>query len=179
MKLIPRSLKWRTILLTVWVLTSVFGTVWYFYGRDIEQHIARGIGNYRLRDSEDAVVRGFARGEFGPGSSVVELIEKHPPSHVKRWGRFTNVTYEDVFVVAMNGKLLCAIGPEGHTFFDQMRGIHLKASINDLNQEMNKNDQERERKWIEHCVQIHWSVAGVGAVQLNFDNHPDPAHPDK
>src|SRR5262245_29097945 len=114
MPLLPRSLKWRTILLTLLGLAAVLGPVGYFYWRPMCGYVQNQLQIIHERDSAHPVARGLARGEIRAGMSVEELIVTHPPKRVTRHGRFVDVDYEHgPDLIAMDGKLVGAIERNG------------------------------------------------------------------
>lgn len=126
----PRTLKWKVMLFTLWAVAVTLGTVWYFHGNAVRKHVVRWVENLRLQGSEDAVVRGLAGGRFGPGASVEEFIAAHPPLRVIRHGRFTEVFYYRLEVLAMDGKLVYAVyskTPPGHVFFENLTTADQRA----------------------------------------------------
>lgn len=159
MRLIPKSLKWRTLLLTAWALAVVFGTIWYFHGGDIKRYVNRHRENYRLRDHDDPVIRGLARGEIGPGASIDEFIATHKPKRVLRHGRFVEVGHQSVVLVAMDGKLISAYYG-GHIFFYQLSEADELAH---LASRSNFFEQERQA-WRDR----HAAVAGFGFLPSNL-----------
>jgi hypothetical protein len=109
MRVWPKSLKGRTILLTLLGLMGVIGTAGYVWWRPIRGYVHNQLQIIRERDSDDPVVRGLARGEIRAGSSLDDLIAAHPPKRVERFGRFADVYFANgVMVIAVDGKLVFA-----------------------------------------------------------------------
>lgn len=117
MPFLPRSLKWRTILFTLVGLLSIGLSVWATWGRDIEFAIREQMAIHEnqlrirnLREDQDPVMRGLARGEIRAGDSVEELIAAHPPERVARHERYVELEYSFwLKVVAKDGQLVMAV----------------------------------------------------------------------
>lgn len=128
MRLFPKSLRWRVILLTLLGLTAIGVSVWATFGRAIEAAVRRQLVLLALRDDPHPVTRGLARGEIGPHTSIEELIAAHPPDDLRRSGRYVRATYRSrrgvTHVVAVDGRPAAAMHwgwfEEGATFFDHM-----------------------------------------------------------
>ena len=134
MRLLPKSLKWRVILLTLVGLTAIGVSVWVAFGRDIIDTLFHHGRISSLRNSPHPVTRGLARGEIGPHTPVEELMATHPPDKVFRSGRFVRISYYwgqpgRTHVVAVDGRLLYASYCfEGRTvFFDHRTADEDKA----------------------------------------------------
>ena len=122
MRLWPKSLKWRTILLTLLALVAVIGTVLYVWWRPITGFVSQRVATVEFWDDSDPLTRGLARGEIREGSQVDELIAAYPPQHTIVYDRYTQLHYQNgVAVLARDGRLAhaCYI-PERATFFDSL-----------------------------------------------------------
>jgi len=133
MRLWPKSLKWRTILLTLFGLLSVLVSVGVFCGRDIYRAVRQHAGNFELRDDPDPIVRALARGEIHSGSDIEEVKAKYPPKHETRIAEFVQFEYpgpqgyqHGPHIIAVNGRLAFARQSEyrsycpSHEFFDTL-----------------------------------------------------------
>jgi hypothetical protein len=124
MPLLPRSLKWRAILLTLLVTASSL-IVAYFLNRstvdgwwgDVElwmkEQRERQERIDRLKESDHPYLRALARGEFGRGSSADEWLAKHPPTECIRHDNYVTMIYGEghllcPHVIARDGKLVHA-----------------------------------------------------------------------
>jgi hypothetical protein len=175
MRLWPRSLKWRTILLTLLGLVAVGGTAGYVWWRPIRGYVSNQMEIWKDRDSEHPVTRGLARGEIRAGSSVEELIATHPPKRVARHGRFVDVTYADgPCLTAMDGKLVLAyLGwcSQSTVYFNHLSPAEEREWSDSSSAELDRR--------IEEWKNLHGAVGGLmGCVE--FDRrlkklaNPDP-----
>ncbi|WP_171474803.1 hypothetical protein [Frigoriglobus tundricola] len=116
-----------------------------------------------LKESPDPVVRDFAYGAFKAGTTVEELIAKHPVPFIARHGRYTDLSYGvepgALWAFARDGRLYYAISTpsgsgSGHCFF-------CTASEAEL------TDRQRsfERYRFGNCFQ---AVLGPAAVAREF-----------
>jgi len=157
MRLWPRSLKWRTILLTLLGLVAIGGTAGYVWWRPIGGYISNQIAIWKDRDDAHPVTRGLARGEIRAGMSVEELIATHPPKCVDRHGRFADVRYADgPTLTAMDGKLVLAqLGWCSHStiYFNTLSATEEKEWSD-------SSSAEYDRK-IEEKMNAHGSVGGL------------------
>jgi len=181
MRLIPRTLKWRAILLTLLVTASgltvacvlnlatvdewIFPTrVWVTNQLERQQRIDR------LKESEEPYLRDLARGEFGPGSSADEWFAKHPPTECMRHDNYITAfyvrnEYTIQVVIAQDGKLVHAHCGPTHTEFFTFR---TKADENDY-----VASYERWHKG--YCAAMP-AVLGVAAVsrRIHTSEFPQP-----
>lgn len=124
MRLWPKSLKWRTILLTLLVTASSL-VVAYFVNRSavdgwcddvhgwMKEQRDRQERIHRLKSSDEPFLRDLARGEFGRGSSADEWLAKHPPTECIRHDNYVTMLYGrgnflSPQVIAQDGKLVHA-----------------------------------------------------------------------
>jgi hypothetical protein len=171
MRLWPKSLKWRTILLTLLGLVAVGGTVVYVWGRPIKNHVREQLEIFGLRDDPHLVTRGLARGEIGPNTSIEELIACHPPDEVLRSGRFVRASYftdrGGTHVVAVNGRparaSFCALG-QHTTIFDHLTREE-DRTFTDATPENEPHRSDAVRAG-------HRAVAGVAGYQASCDYPP-------
>jgi hypothetical protein len=134
MPLLPRSLKWRTILLTLLGLFAVGVSAWWTFRVRVSAFVSQQFALARLRNGDDPVAREFARGRFAPDTPLDELLAEHPSPDVLRYDRYTLVMYEPggVAVLAVDGRVRKANtrGPGWHSFFDTLTPA--EQSANDL-----------------------------------------------
>lgn len=182
MRLWPKSLKWRTILLTILVVASSCGVTcllkpslvddWVFPARKwVEYQLERQERIDRLKESEHAFHRDLARGEFGRGSSADEWFAKHPPTECMRHDNYITAYYANVnmyivqVVIAQDGKLIQAYCGPTHTEFFTFR---TKADENDY--------ADSFKRWHRgHCAAMP-AVLGVAAVsdRIHTSQFPQP-----
>lgn len=174
MRLWPKSLKWRTILLTLLGLMGVIGTAGYVWWRPINRYVYNQLQIMHERDSADPVARGLARGEIRAGSSVDDLIAAHPPKRVDHFGRFTDVTYPNsLTVIAVDGKLTFAqYGWCSHStiFFN-----HFTPADAQEYEACAAADHERR---MEEARCQHSAVCGVAAMMPHYSPFHKLADPD-
>lgn len=124
MRMWPRSLKWRTILLTLLGLVAIGVTAGYMWWRPIWEHLKWQREMATLRESPHPLTRKLARGEVRPGASIEELLEQYPPVKLWRFGRFTEAHYgNNPDLIAMDGRLVFARsgwGTSGTIVFNTM-----------------------------------------------------------
>ncbi len=131
MRLLPRSLKWRAILLTLLGLAAVIGTAGYVWWRPIWLHTQSQVEIVCLREDPHPVTRGLARGEIGPQTDIEQMISAHRPDELLRSGQFVRASYYTdrgadrggTHVVAVNGRPACAsfcTGGQHTIFFDHL-----------------------------------------------------------
>lgn len=132
MRLWPKSLKWRAIVLTLIVTASSCGVTcllnpsmvdeWVFTARVwMRNQLERQERIDRLKESEHASLRDLARGEFGRGSTADEWFAKHPPTWCVRHDNYITAYYardEEIIleVIAQDGELIHA--HIGYTYYD-------------------------------------------------------------
>lgn len=173
MRLWPKSLKWRTTLLTLLGLVAVGGTVGYVWWRPIGGCVSNQMQIWKDRDSAHPVTRGLARGEIRAGSSVDELIAAHPPKRVERHGRFMDLRYADgPTVTAMDGKLILAqLGWCSHStiYFNRL-------SLAEEKEWSASSSAEYDRQ-IEEKMLSHGSVGGLMGFVEYHHRYRELAHP--
>lgn len=166
MRLIPRTLKWRAILLTLLGLVAVGGTVGYVWWQPIREYIHNQSAIARLREDPDPLTRALARGEVRAGTSVADLTTTYTPVDVIRSGRYTQFSYPNgLTILAKDGRLAYAIHwGEGAVFFDTMEAGEfsdfLRGYLQDQNTESRLSDAQRD--WHRSDTDSsHSAVAGV------------------
>ncbi len=114
MRLLPRSLKWRAILLTLLGLVAVGGSVWWTFRADISAFVKRQQVLDDLRKSPLAIDQCIGGGQFHVGVSVEEWIAAHPPKSHIRHDEYDTLTYQLTVrrdsprVIAVNGAIVFA-----------------------------------------------------------------------
>lgn len=181
MRLWPKSLKWRAILLTMLVTASSLSVAcvlnlstvagWANTARHwVEDQHDRQKKIDQLKHSEHAFHRDLARGEFGRGSSAEEWFAKHPPSWCARHDNYITAFYEteeriDQVVVAQDGKLVSA---------------HISWTLYDFftfRTEADENDYVYSfRRWHQGYCATMPAVLGVAAVseRIYWTQFPQP-----
>ncbi len=173
MRLWPKSLKWRTILLTLLGLVAVGGTVGFVWWREIWDHFNWQKQMATLRESPHPLTRKLARGEVRAGDSINEVMASYPPERVWQIGRFTEAHYgNNPDLIAMDGRLVFARsgwGTPGTIIFKVM-------------------SPAEEREWSEgwtayYDLQIedwkcrHSALCGVAALLPRYSPYDRLAHP--
>ena len=114
MRLLPRSLKWRTILLTLLGLIAIGGSVWYTFRADISQFVKQQRQLDRMRKSKSPVDQMIGRGELREGASVAELADAYPPADRIRHDEYETLKYDmkwvrvNLWVIAVDGRVVYA-----------------------------------------------------------------------
>jgi hypothetical protein len=182
MRLWPKSLKWRAILLTLLVTASSCGVTcllnpsmvddWVFPARKwVEHQVERQKEIDRLKESEHASLRDLAHGEFGRGSSADEWFAKHPPTQCFRHDNYITAHYlRDEFgiflvVISRDSELIHA--HIGYTYYDFFT-FRTKAEEKDY-----ADSFERWHKG--YCATMP-AVLGVAAVskRIHMSQFPQP-----
>lgn len=174
MRLLPRSLKWRTRLLTLLGLAGVIGTALYVWWRPITGFVSQRVATVEFWNDPDPLTRGLARGEFREGSPVDELIAAHPPQHTIVYDRYTQLDYPNgVTVLARDGRLVYATHlVERATFFNSLGDRELWGYFcgysNHLDTEARlQEEQDRWDRFYDHDP--HIAVAGVAGNASTSD----------
>lgn len=164
MRLVPKSLKWRAILLTLLGLVSVVVSVWFTFGRQIGWAVEDRWNVLRLRYDPHPVTRGLACGDIGPHTSVEEMIVAHPLDVLLRSGRFVRTSYytnvSGTHVIGVNGRPACAsfCALNQHTiFFDHLTRDENRA-VTDMTPENGRHRPDEVRAG-------HRAVAGVAGYE--------------
>lgn len=114
MRLWPKSLKWRTILLTLLGLVAVGVSVWWTFRADIAVFVRQQKTLSVLRNSPHALDRAVGNGELRVGVSVDEWAAAHPPRSRCRHDEYDTLMYEGnhryapLRVIAVDGVIVFA-----------------------------------------------------------------------
>ena len=116
MRLIPRTLKWRTILLTLLGLAAVGASVWWTFRAEISAFVKRQQTLDKLRHSPHALDRTVGSGELRAGMPVVEFVTTHPPKSRLRHDEYETLMFEgshrlstgSLRVIAVDGVIVFA-----------------------------------------------------------------------
>ncbi len=181
MRLWPRSLKWRTILLTLLVTASSL-VVAYFVNRSAVDGWCDDVQGWmkeqrerqeridRLKSSDEPFLRDLARGEFGRGSSADEWLAKHPPTECIRHDNYVTMIYGDghllsPHVIAEGGKLVHA----------HCGWFEIYTEFFTFRSEIAKNAwSESFKRWHQGYNATMPAVLGVAAVSQRFDARDFP-----
>jgi hypothetical protein len=181
MRLWPKSLKWRAILLTLLVTASNCGVTcllnpsmvddWIFPARVwMRNQLERQERIDKLKESEHAFHRDLALGEFGRESSADKWLAKHPPTVCARHDNYITALYErneyTILVVnAQDGKLVHAHCGPTHTDFFTFR---TKADENAYSDSF--------KRWYQGYCATMPAVLGVAAVskRIHASQFPQP-----
>lgn len=177
MRLWPKSLKWRTILLTLLGLGGS-ATVAYLLNRTavdgwvtgVQKQIqAAEIRQDRLgisKNSPHAPIRDLGNGLFRRGSSADEWFAKHPPARRRQHDEYVAATYEEggLTVIARDGRLVFARSTLCEYF-----GFASEAD--------DEAYQESHARWLQEYFSARAAVVGVApdAIALRPWHYLPPA----
>jgi hypothetical protein len=114
MRLLPRSLKWRTVLLTLLGLVAVGVSGWWTFRTQISAYVKQQQTLDKLRRSPHAIDRAVGSGELRVGMSVDEFAATHPPRDRLQHDEYDTLSYEgnhrrdSIRVIAVNGRIVFA-----------------------------------------------------------------------
>jgi hypothetical protein len=114
MPLVPRSLKWRTILLTLLGLIAVGVSGWWTFRADVTAYIKLQQTLAKFRDSTQPIDRAVGGGGIRAGMPVDEWADAFPPKYRFRHDEYQTLRYdasarrEKMTVIAVDGKVVFA-----------------------------------------------------------------------
>lgn len=114
MRLWPKSLKWRTVLLSLLGLVGVVVSGWWTFRVQINAFVKQQKTLNALRHSPHALDRTVGSGELRVGASVEEFAAAHPPKSRLRHDEYETLRYEgnvrrnSLVVIAVDGVIVFA-----------------------------------------------------------------------
>jgi hypothetical protein len=114
MPLLPRSLKWRTILLILLGLIAVGVSAWWTFRADITAYIKLQQQLARFRDSTQPIDRAVGNGGIRVGMPVDEWVAAYPPKCRIRHDEYETLSYDAnarrgrMTVIAVDGVIVFA-----------------------------------------------------------------------
>jgi hypothetical protein len=172
-----RSRRLWTALIALFVLASIVTAVWR-YEKGITRYINYRIQRNQYRNSDDPLLRGLARGEYGPGYPIEELIRAYPPKSIYRHDEFVTVTFGKpewlggTEVIAMNGKVVYARDgwcSAAHVFFMTMSPVEEQAYLNSFSAVVDAMIEKRDAP-----PQAVAGAAGVAYMRGEYEPAPNP-----
>ncbi len=114
MRLIPRTLKWRTILLTLLGLVAVGVSLWWTFRAEINAFVKRQQLLDKMRNCRHTFDNALGNGELREGMPVEEWVAAHPPKSRFRHDQYESLIYEgsarrdSLCVIAIDGVIVFA-----------------------------------------------------------------------